>query len=430
MFMKYILLCTFFLGFAFTAVGQEHDPTRQRCVYYVDKNPGKGAGQLDDSWCKACMKIAEEKRKEEERQNLAEEQARLARVKQAAAEREAAKRAEAARLEQRNKTALAELNDLNHQNAEFDRIRRAEATRKQAINAEYNNRVERATRDYNDYLDKLQKAAAQSIPNTDDAFWTETVSPANYVAFQDKKSGRWGFADKKGNVKIAPKYDYVMNFSGGIGYAEFRDKQFHRLLLNAKGEIIKSFDEAAIKQMARETGQDIRNMSRPDTIANGMMITEFSIMENGKWVSRRGALDKEGNLVIKPLFHKLGAFKNGTAQASLFLDKEETEFKTVDNYYRASYTYVDAGLIDRKGNWVQPAKKKLEYSYGYSWIASLTITDSSWDKLTRAEKDAINARVELQKKQRHAEAMTRLETEVRQKVSGAQGQGYLIEKVK
>ena len=428
--MRYTLLCLLLFCLVFSASAQEHDPTRQRCVYYVDKNPGKGAGQLDDAWCKACMKIAADKQKEEDRKNAAERQAREARIKQAAADREAAVKADADKLAQRNSIALADLNDLNRQNEDFDRIRRAEASRKQAINENYNNRVEKANRDYKEHLAQLQTAAAQNIEKTDETFWNETVSPANYTAFRDKKSGLWGFADKQGNVKIPAQYDYAKDFSGGISYVQLRGKVYQSMLINSKGETIINFDEQTVKRLSRETGMDISSVSRPDTISNGMVIVSFGLRENGQWVNRYGAFDKEGNLAIRPLYHKIGPFKNGTAQASLFLDKENTEFKTMDRYYRAAFIYLDAGLIDKKGQWVQPAKKKMEYSYGSTGIGYLTVTDSSWDKLTRAEKDAANARAELAEKNRHAEASQKLDSQVRQRVSSAQGQGYLIEKIK
>lgn len=428
--MRYTLLSLMLFGSVCSAFAQEHDPTRQRCVYYVDKNPGKGAGQLDDAWCKACMKIDEEKRKEEDRKNAAERQAREERVRQAAAERQAAAKAEAARIEQRNQVALANLNDLNRQNEDFDRIRRAEAARKQAINAAYDSRVEKANREYNESLAQLQKAAAVNVPGTDDSFWSETVAPANYKAFQDKKTQLWGFADKKGNVRLPAVYSSAKNFSGGISYVQKRDKVYRSFLINPKGEVIVSFDDVTLKKWSRETGLEINSVYAPDTIANGMVICRFSLRDKGEWETRYGALDKDGNLAIKPVFHKIGAFKNGTAQASLFLDKQETSFKTQDRNYDARFTYLDAGLIDKKGDWVQSPKKKLEYSYGSSAILYLTISDDSWSRLTQAEKDAINARVELEKKQRHAQAMDRLESQVRQTVSSAQGQGYLIEKLK
>ncbi|HEY0896444.1 MAG TPA: WG repeat-containing protein, partial [Sphingobacteriaceae bacterium] len=197
-----------------------------------------------------------------------------------------------------------------------------------------------------------------------------------------------------------------------------------------KGEPIIRFDNELVKRWSGETGLQINSVYPPDTIANGMVICRFSVSEKNQWVTRYGALDKDGNLVIKPVFHKIHGFRNGTAQASLFLNSAKTEFKTQDREYNANYIFLDAGLIDKKGNWVQPAKKKLEYSYGSTAILYLTVTGPEWDRLTRAEKDAANARAELLKKQRHAEAMNRLESEVRSKVSSAQSQGYLIEKLK
>ncbi len=428
--MRYTLLGLMLLGSVCSAFGQEHDPTRQRCVYYVDPNPGKGAGQLDDAWCKACMKIEEEKRKQEEQKNAAERQAREERVKKAAEERQAAVKAEAARIEQRNQAALADLNDVNRQNADFDRIRREEAARKEAINAAYDSRMEKANKAYNESLAQLQKAATLNIPKTDDSFWTETVAPANYGAFQDKKTKLWGFADKKGNVKIPAIYSYAKDFSGGISYVQKRDKISEAFLINAKGEPIIRFDNELVKRWSQETGLQINSVYPPDTISNAMVICRFTVSGKNQWETRYGALDKDGNLIIKPVFHKIGAFKNGSAEASLFLEKEDTEFKTVENYYRATYTFVDAGLIDKKGAWLQPARKKLEYGYGYSWIPSLTVTDDSWNRLTQAEKDAAKARIELQKKKMHADAMDRLESEVRSKVSSAESRGYLIEKLK
>jgi hypothetical protein len=231
-------------------------------------------------------------------------------------------------------------------------------------------------------------------------------------------------------VKISAQYDYAKNFSGGISYVEIRGKEYKWLLINSKGETIKSFDAETMKQLSHESGITINSFSRPDTIANGMIIVKFNISKNGKWLNLYGALDKEGNLAIRPLYHKLGPFTNGIAQASVLVDQEDIDFKTMDRNYSATFTYLDAGLIDKKGKWVQPTKKKMEYRSGSTGIGYLTITDSSWNRLTQAEKDAANTRAELAEKQRHAEASEKLESQVRQKVSSAQGQGYLIEKTK
>lgn len=35
-------------------------------------------------------------------------------------------------------------------------------------------------------------------------------------AFFDEESMKWGFIDSKGDVKVAPEYDKISNFGGGL----------------------------------------------------------------------------------------------------------------------------------------------------------------------------------------------------------------------
>ena len=422
--MRFKIFTILFFLTVLQATAQEHNPKRSGCVYHVPTN-NKGSVEPDGhAACAACDKISKAKYEEEARKSREKQKIRDEKIAADVAKLKADRKAEDDQREQRNSIALADLNDINRKSDDFDKIRRDEQARNKAINDKYNSLTEKSNREYAAHLEQLQKAASVSIAPANDSFWNETAAPANYSAFKGSNN-LYGYADRQGNVKIQPQYAYVSNFSGGIGYVMLKD--YTKLMINAKGGIVQRLDEQYLAGIRAQTGIDVRSINFPDTISNGISVVKFAVQ--GQRRDNYGGIDKDGILIVPPVFYKIGGFVNGVAVASKYLDETEYAFKKFPENYSAQFTYLEVGLIDKTGKWVKPPQKKMNYSYRNYTTGYLTVRDRS-SNLTKAEEDAAEARNKLQAKQEHAQSMKQLEQEVQSRVADAQSRGYLIEKIK
>lgn len=428
----YLKLSLFLSVLPCLVIAQEHQTFRPQCVYYVPTNT-RGATPDGHAACSACDEIRRAKHDEQARKIREELAAKQAKITKANADRLASIAAEKADIERRNAKARAELNDIQRQNDNYDNMMTQHAAKAKVVKDKYNELTEKANREYSEYLNQLQLAAAKRTEPNDDAFWNETMAPANYVAYQDNDRRLWGFVDRQGNTKIAPQYERAKNFSNGISFVQLprnEQGQYPQRIIDAKGGLVKELTKEGIQKFSAETGQEITGWNFPDTISEGVIVMKFDTSLDGRRAERYGALDKHGNLIVPPIYYKIGPFVNGLAKASKLIKDEDYKFEHYFKYYRASFYFLEIGLIDKTGHWVDTPQKKMEYSHGWSDIPTLTIEDRNAPVLTEAEKKARKAREELYRKQQHTRGMERLEEEVLRRVAVAQGQGYLIEEIK
>ncbi|MCX7820469.1 MAG: WG repeat-containing protein [Brevinematales bacterium] len=104
-----------------------------------------------------------------------------------------------------------------------------------------------------------------------------------------RQGKKWGYCDRNKNIVIECKYDEAKRFVGS--YAEVTLKEI-KLYLNSKGEIVKKPEELIEK-----------------TKTEGDQINYEVYEENGLY----GFKDKNGNIIIKPIFEKAFRFSEGLA---------------------------------------------------------------------------------------------------------------------
>lgn len=430
--MKQIQFIGLLLSLLVTAGGQaqEHRTIGAMCKYYVPSNNPNSVTPDGDAGCAVCQK---ERQEEYERESAAireENRQREAKIAEENARWKQQKEAEQQAWEDRNTSALGKLASLERESEAYDRLRREENARKEEIRKRYDEQAERGNRDYNTYMAELQKMATASPSASTEAFWNETVSPANFLAFEGERddwNNSFGFKDRNGNVRIPPRYSRATDFSGGIAFVGVRDREGEQYrLINSREETVVSFDAPFLSRISPQAGKTLVRWNFPDTISEGMVILELQGSDYQK--NAKGALDKNGDLAVPPVFFEIQGFKNGISVASKFIDEEQYHFENFPRNYYGQFSFLEVGLIDKKGNWVEPPKKKMQYRYYSSSIGYLTIADKD-EQLTEAEKRYQEEQWELTKKKRYAESMEKLEQEVQQRVSQAQAEGYLIENI-
>jgi hypothetical protein len=200
-------------------------------------------------------------------------------------------------------------------------------------------------------------------------------------------------------------------------------------LINSKGETILDFDKSFFLKLNAETGKKIQFVNKPDTIAEGIVI--LKLYDGGfQTINAIGAINNKGQLIIPPGFHTIEGFSNGVSLASRYLSEENYEHKDYPWDFKAKYTFLEVGIIDKTGKWIEPPKKKMEYT---SWTyknVGLTIKSNNEPYRTAAEEKLIEERFQLAQKKQYDKNMKILEDEVKRRVAAAQAQGYLVEKSK
>ena len=420
---KHSLLVLLISLASFHANSQEgHRAFSSRCVYYVPTNT-KGSVMPDGhSGCAPCDKKRADEYEAEAAKSRQEQKVREAKLAEAAARRISDHQAEQNDRARRSAVATNEINDIQQQSAQLDKLRRDEAVRQKAINERYDQMVEKGNSDYNAQLASRQEAAGKTIGQSDDAFWNETLAGANYLAFKDPKTNLFGFKDRQGNIKVQPQYTHATDYAEGISFIATKD---YFGTISARGDYMTNF-KGLHEKASFQTGMKLTGIGYPDKISNGLMVTRFYV--DGVRQARFGCVDKTGNTVIAPVFSAIGPFKNGSAIADKFVDEEDNNFEEgVYNFY-AYYTFIERGLIDKKGNWLQTPQRVMKYRYNSSSIGYLTVVGPEWKQLTYEEQKAREARAAIEKKKQYDQSMNKLKAEVQRKVSTAQAQGYLIEK--
>lgn len=431
--MNYFYLMVFICLYSSYIAAQEHSTLNSACDFYVPTNSKTAVTRDADNSCKACQAI-----RLAEYNKLAEKAQAESKRRTEMALREREKYRESLEVEKRdkelrNRKALAELAKTSEQISALRDIQLEAQQRKSQIEERINHEIETKSRAYKNYLNELQEAAGLNIPNENDPFWLETLSPANYVAFQSTQFYQWGFKDKAGNVKIEPKYQKALNFSNGVscvGFSNNNPNFYEERIIDANEKILAVLDPNTIKKEVKQaTGLTVMHQLFPDTLSNNILIVRFSI--EGKWNERTvGAIDIKGKLIVPPLFFSINGFKNGVAQAEKLLDSETYSFKTFPYTFTAQFNLIEEGLIDTQGNWIEPPQKKLQYNYTSEKGVFLEIISQEMAALSIEERKAVDEKVRLNEMQVHAESMNKLEAEVNRRITSARSKGYLIEKRK
>jgi hypothetical protein len=164
-------------------------------------------------------------------------------------------------------------------------------------------------------------------------------------------NGKWGFIDRTGRFRIAPKYTRANEFSDGVAYVFYwiGEKRMNGIVdSGGKFTLLETNDyEVAFHDgLARFQGPD--NQER-----------------------RFGYLDKSGRVVIEPQFYYAGDFHEGRAWAAVLKERE--------------WLY---GFIDKTGKFVVPPQFTLEPNDFSEGVARVQ-TRYAWTFIDRSGKFVI-----------------------------------------
>lgn len=432
--MRYFFLLLPLLGIGFRGLAQGHTNTWGCENFYKTKAYEEATARPEPCChvcppCKAKHDAELARKKAEDERVQAEIRARIAKKK---ADEQAKRDAEAKDLAARRSAALSQLTATEANAREFDRLNRANQERREAVRRKFQQQEEQANRAHDDYLRQLQDAmSATASAAAPEDFWNETVPMASFEPVEDPKTRLWGYQNKQGKPVLDAKYQQALPFHQGVGLVLYRDPKgsYTRQLINARGEVVRSFDKSYFESVGGGTLTDFYPASEHGkAFAGGLLVVEFSKKPYDR-NTRVGCIDTKGNIAIAPAFYYIKPFRNGTAEAARF--KSEDNFRFEDDYpgyYNAQFTYLEVGLIDRSGKWVSEPKTKLVYSSGlYNSGMYLTVESASDRKLSAEERKAREAAAELAKKKARAESFAKLDAEVQRRVAAAQASGYLTE---
>ncbi len=141
------------------------------------------------------------------------------------------------------------------------------------------------------------------------------------VPLHDGKSGRFGYIDRKGVIRIAPQFDFAKEFMEGIAVVTPRDRRDASpvAFIDRTGKVL------------FEPGPYIHS----DGFSEGLAVVTRIVRGRGKM----GFINREFEEVIPPRFYLVGRFSNGLAPAQLAENKPW-------------------GFIDRTGEWAIPPQFK------------------------------------------------------------------------
>lgn len=417
----------FFLlsGFCFTsAFSQAHNSKLSSCKFYVDppRKPGEvRTVAIDGPVCAACLKEKQDKYDAERAEAKRKAEAMQARLEKEKLEREAKVKA----VEEKNRVDLENLNALKASVAAKEVINDKYRQLRYAAEQKRRETEDRANSEYNAVLDKIQAAERQPASFTEDEFWNETVVPANYLPVENKV-GLWGFTNKQGRQVLDYQYRWASAFSKGVSLVRLNNKENNYALINTRGEMIRNFNDAFFKA-AVAGGAKIRGFSY-ESLTDGVLVVYFHTAGYGTENSY-GCINRRGEIVVPPRFARIDSFKNGTAKAKILLNKDEDKLTwQYSGEFTASYKYYEVGVIDQKGNWLAPPRKKLEYSSRFYEPGGLVVSYAN-DKRSYAEREADRIRAEQKWNAAHAEKMRQLDALVAARLDAAKAQGMLIEKL-
>ena len=422
------------LSFSLAGYGQGHTGTLG-CRAYHDAHPKVYAyGGEGLPACQACIKADEAayvRALAEADQKYRDLMARIAQEKaDRAADVEGKRAAQQKALADRRTAALSQLAAAEKGTQEFDRINQADQERRAAVRRKFQQQEEQANQAYRDYLRQMQDAMTATASAAPEEFWNETAPMAGYEPVQHPQTRLWGYRNKQQKQVIDFKYERGIPFHQGVAVVVLNDKAAQtstRLLINARDEVVRRFDKAYYDATSRN-GRQVTDLTKYTLFSEGLLVVDCRVKPIDAQATT-GCIDTKGDLVIAPNFYTIQPFKNGVAEASR-LEKEDN-FKFKNDYpgeFRAQFTYLEVGLIDRVGKWVAPPKNKLVYTYGnYDTSMYLVVSSASDPVLSEEESRAQKAANALRKKTAQAASMKKLEAEVQRRVDAARSLGYLTE---
>jgi len=189
-------------------------------------------------------------------------------------------------------------------------------------------------------------------------------------------NGKWGFIDRTGRFRIAPKYDTALDFSDGVAYVFYweGDQRMNGIV------------DPAGKFTALPTND--WEVSFHDGLAR--------FATAGGLERRFGYLDKSGRVVIQPQFWDSGDFYEGRAWFQVLKDHEwlygfidktgqvvvPPQFTQKPGDFANGVSRVQGkqalGFIDRGGKFVIPEQfRQLDMSFSEGLVAAVPLPDQA-----------------------------------------------------
>lgn len=181
---------------------------------------------------------------------------------------------------------------------------------------------------------------------TMDVFSDNLIAVQRYVGTdeQNRPVYKWGFADRKGKVRIDCIYDDVMQFAHGVAWVHLVEtnadglRQSYWTLINTKG---KRVSDATFMQV------DDRTVPVKPFASE---IRYAGVNQGGKW----GFVNTKGKVVISCVYDEVGTFDEAIARvrkggSTMYID---TKGRTVSSVYQGGRDFA-CGLaaVYRDGNW-------------------------------------------------------------------------------
>jgi hypothetical protein len=196
-----------------------------------------------------------------------------------------------------------------------------------------------------------------------------------------KVAEKWGYLDKKGNIKINTQFDYAFPFNDGLASVTMLNKDKGETLygyINTEGKIIINYQFKFA----------------------GRFVDGIALVSDGK---KYGYIDNKGKYIVNPQFDAAGEFKNGLAiivQGSMFgyIDKEgkiviNPQFKRASTFSNNGTALVwssdsRVGYIDKEGKYtINP-----QFEFGTNFFDDIAFVRSGdkWGIINKEGKYLIN----------------------------------------
>ncbi|MDQ8005449.1 MAG: WG repeat-containing protein [Pedobacter sp.] len=227
--------------------------------------------------------------------------------------------------------------------------------------------------------------------------FSSLVLAQNYRAFEDLKSGKWGFEDPlNGKVVIQPKYQFAYSFTEGLASVQLNNLWGY---VNAKGEEIipfkLTFAGSFTNGSASVTDENyqsyhIDKTGKPLYLEKYEVVFEFfeglaAAKKNEAW----GYIDKTGKTIIPFNFDDAGNFKYG--KAIVGLGGAEKKFGVINKqgkilvpitsnskpYFSEGLAFIDDAkkvIVDTLGKVAFPVN---QYTFVYPFREGMAVTDKS-----------------------------------------------------
>jgi len=223
---------------------------------------------------------------------------------------------------------------------------------------------------------------------------TSSSEPDELRLYPIKENGKWGFMDVSGKVLVQPTFDYVWDFSGGLGRFKINGKYG---FVNATGEVVV---QPALTYADDFTGEYTR-VNTKDTLISEVTFDGYYLFGNWSYMNKNGIVFNESFYVAEPVRNGYGSVKDVNDYNAPFnyVSFENGTITRQDRIAKAIFTFNGhtvapasdsntgkIGLIDENEQWVvfpsfdqiQPmseglAAAKKDNLYGYidvkgTWI--------------------------------------------------------------